>query len=98
MARPLPKTNAPALVKNQNICQRRWSAEGAPASIARGNTAAAGPLRRIHWGGALANHTTQPAARNNSTTSDSIAMVTAALTKKMDQSSQSLPSVLLVSL
>jgi hypothetical protein len=90
------------LAKNSAICPSR------PGSVAAGNDArnrgsgsakpATRPRSHSHFGGVRASHTSTPAARNSSTYSASATTVTVAVTRKMPQSSQSMPMVFLVSL
>src|SRR5262245_15745126 len=101
MASPLPKTNAPALVKNTKICHSvsLWLAcPGVTVANSGKLTDPAVAARLSQAGGALANQETNPAPRKNRTASDSVAIVTAALVRKINQSSQSLPIVRCVSL
>src|SRR5215211_6309679 len=101
MASPLPNTNAPALVKNQAICHSRCPISSADSGVAANSGNArdsAEPLPLSQRGGAFASHVTSPATMNRGTNSDSVTMVTAALTKQINQSSQSLASDFCISL
>src|SRR3990172_6045827 len=84
MASPLPNTNAPALVKNSRICPSVFkSASGTLGqAIPSGSTAAAiGPVPPQNtFGGVFTSQTSTPAPRNSHTDSDSVMVVTAALT------------------
>src|SRR5258706_15650735 len=106
MASPLPNTKAPAAVKKVK------SAHNVPPETPiTANTAARGTGEKLTTpvfplpqdfqnvpGGDLTSQTRRPAARKSSTCSDCVRMVTIAVTKKIPQSSQSRPMVLVVNL
>ncbi|MNS90387.1 hypothetical protein D3C72_1244370 [compost metagenome] len=84
MARPEPKTKAPALAKNTPI----WVSSGQSSVLSRPlaagtcvATSALAPLWRSHLGGARQNQASTPAARNSQAISDSVTMVTVASTR-----------------
>src|SRR3954468_8971916 len=83
MARPLPKTNAPASAKNTPIWSRtgQSTTEATPEAVgscaAIAMLAAPPPLNQF-FGGALTNHTSTPEIRKIQAISDSVTIVTAA--------------------
>ena len=90
MARPLPKTKAPALAKNQRIWPRT---SGVAATMKH-----AGAERLSHAGGAWATIAVTPHSRNSQRISDSVHAVTTAMTAKITHCSRSLAIVSLASL
>ena len=97
MARPLPKTNAPAFVKKSRISQRtlvcarrrprRRAREARRSGADQPKTGKREPQPR---GGALTSSTRMPARRKNSASSACATAVTTNRTAKMPQSSGSL--------
>src|SRR5258708_5790522 len=97
MASPLPKTKAPAFVKNQAISQSLDSViTGCNCVNRTGNIPFA--LVPNHFGGAFTNHTTMPARRMIQSTSSSVIKVVMANTINIIHSNLSLPMLLVVSL
>src|SRR5206468_235097 len=101
MARPLPKTNAPASVKK--YAMRRsvsFDAVGIGGkAMPNGKIARlVGPDRRRNAGGVRVTQTSAPAPRKSAIISDSVMIVIAALARKIAQSNLSLPIVFNVSL
>src|SRR5215211_7877966 len=102
IAKPLPNTNAPALVKNQPICQRTSVFELAVAetSAAKGSAQQPGIVdeRLRNLGGVFTSHARMPAPKKSHTTSDWVTIVAVKLATKISHSNQSLPIVRFVSL
>src|SRR3954451_3530754 len=101
MARPLPKTNAPASAKYQPRVHR-VAAEAGPANpeidqSERGSIPSA-PLAFTHLGGAFAHMASTPLARNSQMISDSVQAVTIVLTENSAQSKRSRAKVIFTSL
>ena len=90
MARPLPKTKAPAFAKNQRICAR---SSGVTARATH-----TGAERLSHAGGPWATITATPQSRNSQRISDSVQAVTTAITAKISHCSLSLAMVSFASL
>ena len=101
MARPLPKTTAPADVKNQRIFHRTGPV-AAPSSPANnqcgGAMSIAAPRRRSQPGGVRTTIAAIPPARKIQRISCSVHPVTTPLTAKMTHNSRSRPSVSFTSL
>ena len=98
MASPLPKTTAPAAVKNQRIFHRSGSVAGPPSpasSQCGGTRAAAAPGQR---NGVRTSITPTPERRKIQRISFSVQPVTTALMRKTSQRSRSRASVILSSL
>src|SRR3989442_15806793 len=106
MASTLPNTKAPAAAEKVKSAHR-----GPPVAPTTANNAARGTGEKLATpvfpfpqdfqnclGGALTSQTKSPAARNSSTCSDCVRMVTIAVTRKIAQSRGSRPMVLVVNL
>src|SRR4029453_7431424 len=94
IARPLPKTKAPALAKNQPMVQSVCGAAGPPRPVvsqAQGSTAGATAAARDRK--PRARHERPPAATKSQTSSDSVQAVTRALAPKSAHSNGSRPTV-----
>src|SRR5258707_4940150 len=102
MASPLPKTKAPAAVKKVKSAH-----SVPPVTPTTANTAARGTGEKLATpdfplpqdfqnvlGGDLTSQTRRPAARNSSTCSACVRMVTTDVTRYIPQSNQSRPMVL----
>src|SRR6478736_3353722 len=97
MARPMPKTKAPAFVKNHPICQSLDSeAIGISSNNVRGSIEFVEGLE--NFGGAFTNQTITPAKKIIQMISCSVINVVAATTIKINHSSFSLPILFVVSL
>src|SRR4051812_5916938 len=99
MARPLPNTKAPALVKNQAICPSLAEVETVAVGTcnSKGHTKAPA-FAFVNLGGLFTNHTTTPDPRINQIFSSSVRKVVTASTAKIPQSNTSLPMLFVVSL
>src|SRR5512140_864754 len=84
IARPLPKTNAPASAKKTPICHSTDQSMLAATGVAAGSCAEIAkmpgtpPLPNHFFGGALTSQTSTPDIRKRETSSDSVTTVTAA--------------------
>src|SRR5689334_18793541 len=93
IARPEPKTNAPAAAKNQNTCDKTL-VEAGPCSPVMSQTGTA--PNAVALPSLDERHATMtiPESRNSHTISDSVQAVTMALMANTIQSARSWPSVL----
>src|SRR5215471_6837485 len=96
MARPLPKTNAPAFTKNRNRAPRVLSAAVpyAPVvSVLRLGNANEADAGRLSLGGARSSMAITPHARNNQTISDCLHAVVIVITRNTAHRTRSRPIV-----
>src|SRR5215203_869679 len=97
IAKPLPNTNAPALVKNHAIFPK-VPALKFQKPIPNSNTEFVADGLLIHFGGDFKNIYKRPAVINNKTSSRSVITVTTAPIIKNNQSSQCCAKALLLNL
>src|SRR6185369_2509323 len=97
MASPLPNTNVPASAK-QDAMRQRTDAGASPCTPVSSHGQGTSTSAEDAVDRPRASSATTPQSTNSHTTSDSVHAVTNALTRNSAHSSQSLPSVLFVSL
>src|SRR5438876_11315593 len=85
MARPLPNTNAPALVKNHAICNNVFNSNCQKPKPVRNTTFATEDLLN-QFGGDFMNIYSKPVAMKRSTCSCSVSIVITAAIKKNNHS------------
>src|SRR5690606_3890802 len=94
IARPLPKTNAPAFVKNQAICHSFSDGVANAAVVIATATGAVSNAGKIFFGGAFNSQVTIPPARISQMLSDSVSHVDTARTIKITHNNLSFPILL----